>query len=197
MKLTNHLAPDRETTLNRLTRITAAVASLGIATALAVAPAQASDTTEITAAPVSENARVAVSPAAPNETTYRKCVPAPDQPAQVRTCMYLYKDRGAFRGEAMVTDIDGGRNYSVLAVDLRIQAYLGGQWQLVGNTWKEDSDGWFAKRDYAFHSNWLECYGAGQTVPLRAIATIRYKLAGSSERTTVTRTSPSARTWCP
>lgn len=177
-------------------RIAAAVTSLGIASALAVGvPAQASDSAELSSAAAPQVA--AVSPTTQAVSTLRSCTPAPDQPAQVRSCMYLYKDGPKFAGEAMVTDIDGGRDYSVLAVDLRIQAYLGGEWRLISNTWKADADGWFDKRDIAAHTNWGTCYGAGQTLPMRAVSTIRYKLKSGGATTTVTRTSPSARFWCP
>ncbi|MFI6425603.1 hypothetical protein [Promicromonospora sp. NPDC050880] len=185
--------------MRRLHRVAAAVAALGIATALAaVAPAQARDTAELTAAPAVSTARVASGAAAPAaEVYYRSCKPGVDEPAQVRSCMYLYKDGPRFYGEAMVTDIDGGKDYDVLAVDLRIQAYAGGKWQLLSGTWKDDADGWFGYRDRAYHTTWMTCYGAGETLPLRAAATIRYKLADGTQRTTVTRYSPSARTWCP
>jgi hypothetical protein len=185
--------------MRKFHRVASAVAALGIATALAVvAPAQARDTAELTAVPATENARLASGTAAPTaEATYRSCTPAENQSAQVRSCMYLFKDGPRFSGEAMVTDLDGGKNYDVLAVDLRIQAYAGGKWHLLSGTWQADADGWNGFRDRAMHSNWMTCYGAGQTLPVRAVATIRYKVAGSSERTTVTRYSPSARTWCP
>ncbi|MCP2266351.1 hypothetical protein ACFQHV_06800 [Promicromonospora thailandica] len=185
--------------MRRLHRVAAAVAALGIATALAaVAPAQADDSAELTAVPASSSPRLASTGAAPNaEVYYRACKPGVGQPAQVRSCMYLYKDGPRFFGEAMVTDMEGGKNYSVLAVDLRIQAYADGKWQQLRGTWKTDADGWFDYRDRAYHTNWMTCSGAGQTLPLRAAATIRYKLADGTQRTTVTRYSPSARTWCP
>lgn len=185
--------------MRRLHRVAAAVAALGIATALAaVAPAQARDTAELTSAPVTETARLASGAATPAEAVmHRSCTPGVNEPAQVRSCMYLFKDGPQFFAEAMVTDLDGGKNYSVLAVDLRIQVYAGGKWQKLPGTWLDDADGYAGYRDRAIHSNWMTCHGAGQTLPLRAAATIRYKLADGTQRTTVTRYSPSARTWCP
>jgi hypothetical protein len=174
-------------------RFTAAVASVGVAAALAVAaPAQASDTADIAAATTSD------SQMAPNEAVYyRSCVPALHEPAQVRSCVYLHKDGPQFLGEAHVTDVVGGRNYNVMVLDLKIQGYLGGQWRPVSNTWKADRDGWFDKRDAVQHTTWGTCSGAGETIPLRTAVTVRYQHVSGGTTTTVTRYSPSALFRCP
>jgi hypothetical protein len=181
--------------MRTIRRFTAAIACVGVAAALAAAaPAQARDTADLTSA---QSAQTSVAPAATSElVTHRSCVPATD-PAQVRTCVYLYKDGPEFAGRAMITDLDGGRNYDVLTVNLRIQGYVNGQWQLVSNTWNADEDGWHSVRDNVEHEYVLTCHGAGGTIPLRTAATFRYKLAGADQRTTVTRYSPAARTYCP
>jgi hypothetical protein len=181
--------------MRTIKRFSAAVAAVGVAAALAAAaPAQASDAPDVTSA---QSAQTSVAPADTEELqTYRSCVPATN-PAQVRTCVYLYKDGPEFAGKAMITDLDGGRNYDVLTVNLRTQGYVNGQWVLVSNTWQADEDGWHGVRDNVEHTYLGTCHGAGGTIPLRTAATFRYKLAGSDQRTTVTRYSPSARTYCP
>jgi hypothetical protein len=186
--------------MRTITRFTAAVAGVGVAAALAVAaPAQARDTTDIAAATqTTRTAQTSATPMAPSEeVSYRSCIPALHKSAQVRSCIYLHKDGPEFVGQAHVTDVYGGRNYNVMVLNLKIQGYLDGQWRSVANTWKADRDGWWDKRDNVEHKYWGTCTGAGETIPLRTSATVRYQLKSGGPTTTTTRYSPSARFRCP
>jgi hypothetical protein len=185
--------------MRTITRFAAAVTSIGIAAALAVAaPAQASDPTDISAATQTTRTAQTAAPQATEEAVYyRSCIPALHLSAEVRSCIYLHKDGPKFAGEAKVTDVDGGRDYRVMVLNLRIQGYVGGEWRSVSNTWKADKDGWWDKQDTVKHANWGTCSGAGETIPLRTAATVRYELKSGGTTTTVTRFSPSARFQCP
>lgn len=100
----------------------------------------------------------------------------------VERCATVWWDEAAdtFRGRAKITDVDGGGNYEVRVIDVKLQrTSSSGAWVTVRIA--ADGDGWHATEDLAGTSTVDPCDYPGQGFSV--VATFYWRGATSGQKT--------------
>jgi hypothetical protein len=94
---------------------------------------------------------------------------------EVRTCIYIDIDGDRARAAGRITDVEGGRDFQVKILNLRLQLWSGSTWVNVKQS--GDHDTWKPFRDTAI-TDWYTC-GGHQNRKFRAIAYYRWEHNGN------------------